>query len=314
MLAGSAQRVLLVEDHPGDASLLRAMLEQAGGDAARTVAASRLEEALAELSRQSFDVLLLDLGLPDSSGLSTLERIQHVAQNVPIIVLSGPADLDIALEAVRRGAQDFLRKGSVSPETLMRAIGYAIERHRILKELAADSLIDELTGLYNRRGLITLATPIIRTAVRHTKGLSLLFIDLDGLKPINDILGHDAGNEALVETAHVLRENFRQADVLARLGGDEFVVLAVGAAAADSGLLVDRLQQSVQQRNARPERQFQLSISVGVAPYDVRRHSTLETLMAEADALMYAEKRRKRLAAPGPLATPLDRSSAAICR
>jgi diguanylate cyclase (GGDEF)-like protein len=203
-------------------------------------------------------------------------------------------DLDVAIRAVRQGAQDCLCKGIVSGELLVRAIRFAVERCQILEQAAADSLHDELTGLYNRRGFLNLAPSLLETARRLKTDMAMIGLDLDGLKPINDGLGHEAGDQALQATAQVLRETFRESDVLARLGGDEFVVLAVGRSRENSERLLDRLTARLGHYNARADRRFLLSLSVGLVQFDWQRHPTLESLQSEADERMYEEKRHKR--------------------
>jgi diguanylate cyclase (GGDEF)-like protein len=157
------------------------------------------------------------------------------------------------------------------------------------------SLIDELTGLYNRRGFLTLASQHLKMADRLRKRVSHIFVDLDGLKRINDTMGHRHGDQALMEAAEMLKETFRESDIIARIGGDEFVVLAMDNAA---GQLEDTWQQRVQEniatRNRRPNRTYALSVSMGVAYYDPDFPTALDDLLARADTLMYEEKRAKR--------------------
>ena len=136
-------------------------------------------------------------------------------------------DEALGLEAVRRGAQDYLIKGRVDPQTLGRILLYSAERHRMRAELEDLSIQDELTHLHNRRGFYLLAEQQLKLNCRTQERLSLFTFDLDGLKKINDTLGHPAGDQALRDAARALRSTFRQSDILARVGGDEFYVLAV---------------------------------------------------------------------------------------
>ncbi len=173
----------------------------------------------------------------------------------------------------------------------LRAARVALERHaRALEEA---SVTDELTGLLNRRGFVLLAGQQMKLAVRANRALLLFFVDLNGMKSINDTLGHETGDRALVDTAAALRRTFRQSDVIARLGGDEFVVLAADAALTDGHALVKRLRELLAEHNtgAAP---FRLSLSVGMALFDPRKPLTLEKLLAEADARMYADKEEHR--------------------
>src|SRR5712692_6183702 len=120
----------LVEDNPGDARLIQEMLREPPAAPIRVDWSSRLDEVLARLEQQPFDVLLLDLGLPDSQGLATLDRVHRQAPRMPIIIFSGATDEELAAAAVAQGAQDYLVKGQVDSFRLRRAIRYAIERKR----------------------------------------------------------------------------------------------------------------------------------------------------------------------------------------
>lgn len=128
-------RVLLIEDNPGDAMLIQDSLTQGGGRAFHLTQTARMEEGKALVSQQAFDVILLDLSLPDSSGLDTVDRAVGAAPRVALIVLTGLADSEIGVEAVRRGAQDYLVKGRSSPEMLVRSIRHAIERKALQQSL-----------------------------------------------------------------------------------------------------------------------------------------------------------------------------------
>jgi diguanylate cyclase (GGDEF)-like protein/PAS domain S-box-containing protein len=168
------------------------------------------------------------------------------------------------------------------------------DRKQAEEELRALSRVDELTGLYNRRGFLTIAQQQLKAADRMKRNMLLLFIDFDSLKRINDSLGHPEGDLALAETASVLKKTFRESDILARIGGDEFAVLAVGASEEDTDIVIARLKANLKTQNAKEGRRYRLSISIGSARYRAEFPSSLEKLMAEADALMLERKRGKK--------------------
>ena len=172
------------------------------------------------------------------------------------------------------------------------------ERKRAESALQSLSLVDELTGLYNRRGFLAVTEQYLESFQRSDNGLVVLYADLDGLKGINDSLGHLEGDRALVRTAEVLKEAFRSSDIIARLGGDEFVLLAGVGADESAESLMDRLQQKIALANAQRNRPYDLSISIGVAHYDPDEACTIEELMGRADLVMYEEKRKKRTLQP----------------
>jgi diguanylate cyclase (GGDEF)-like protein/PAS domain S-box-containing protein len=156
------------------------------------------------------------------------------------------------------------------------------------------SHVDELTGLHNRRAFIDLARAHLDEAVRAQRGMLVIFADLDGLKQINDRLGHQAGDRALFEFAALLRATFRERDLVARLGGDEFVVLVTDASGVGSAELVARLAARVEQLNNRGRRDFAIAFSTGVSTFDPAEPEPLEVLLSQADARMYAQKRRRK--------------------
>ncbi|HUM09772.1 MAG TPA: diguanylate cyclase [Myxococcaceae bacterium] len=159
------------------------------------------------------------------------------------------------------------------------------------------SYLDELTGLYNRRGFLRFARAQLDAAAMAGRPMLLIFVDLDELKDINDRLGHAVGDQALVDMATVLKSTFRERDVVARLGGDEFVVLVTDSSAVREPDLLARLAGRLDTLNARPGREFQLAFSTGVAGFDPAAPEPLEDLLSEADSRMYLDKRRRKDAA-----------------
>ncbi len=172
-------------------------------------------------------------------------------------------------------------------------------RKRYEEEIRTLSNTDELTGLYNRRGFLTLAEQELKRAERTKKGMLFLYADLDGMKAINDTFGHQTGDEALVEAAGILREVFRESDIIARIGGDEFALLVAETPTAYANLVKARLQRRISARNASASRPYALSLSMGVAHYDPHRPVSLDKLISRADSAMYAKKRHRKAVRKG---------------
>ena len=167
----------------------------------------------------------------------------------------------------------------------------AAELERLAAQLEQLTLHDQLTGLYNLRGLELLGGNAVDRAARDGSAVCVLFIDLDGLKAINDGFGHAAGDAALVAAADVLRDALRRTDVVARIGGDEFGAVLLGTSAGEAELLCDRIRMGM--RRHAPDRQS-LSVSIGVAAARPGQADTLDELIASADDAMYAGRRRRR--------------------
>jgi diguanylate cyclase (GGDEF)-like protein len=284
-------KVLLVEDNPGDARLIREMLEEARAAKFELLYVDRLDEGLKCLTQQTLDLILLDLSLPDSQGLDTFIKTYTQATKVPIVVLTGLDDEALAVRTIQLGAQDYLIKGELNKNILVRALCYAIERHRMQENIRSLSLVDELTGLYNRRGFLTLASQQLKLANRLKKRMLLIFADLDGMKRINDTLGHQEGDKALIEIAKILKETFRESDIIARLGGDEFVVLTLEKSVSSDDAITKRLQERLNSQNAHGNRRYCLSLSLGVAHHDPEHPCSIDEWLAKADLSMYQQKR-----------------------
>lgn len=182
---------------------------------------------------------------------------------------------------------------------LSRMVARAAERIAALKDdLRRAAAVDPLTHLNNRRGFLPIAEHQLRVAQRTHEPTALVFLDVDGLKHVNDTLGHASGDTLIAEAAMVLRTTFRASDLPARMGGDEFCVLLRGDSALSAERAVERLQEAADVINAEEGRAFDLSLSVGIARFDPNDPVSLDHLIEEADGLMYAHKRAKRGLAP----------------
>jgi len=167
---------------------------------------------------------------------------------------------------------------------------YSKRLEEMVQELRNQALVDELTGLYNRRGFMFLAQQQLKLANRNKTGMLLLFADFNNLKWINDTLGHYKGDLALIETANILKETFREPDIIARIGGDEFGVLAIEGRRDSAEMLISRLQENLDTHNARGKCSYELSLSMGIARYDPECPCSIDELLGRADSLMYEQK------------------------
>jgi diguanylate cyclase (GGDEF)-like protein len=180
--------------------------------------------------------------------------------------------------------------GSLS-RALVRAGSHLSELQEELRQLAT---VDELTGLANRRGFFALGEHELLVAARTRAAIALLFVDVDGLKRVNDQLGHAVGDRLLKEAADVIRETIRTSDLAGRLGGDEFCVLLMGDPELDPHRAVERMRATAANHNDRPGRAFPLSLSIGLSSIPAGRSVTLEELIDAADEAMYEDKRGNR--------------------
>lgn len=160
-------------------------------------------------------------------------------------------------------------------------------------EVEQKATTDELTGLYNRRGFFALANHQTKLANRNKMKILLIYTDIDDLKKINDTLGHQKGDNALIETANILKKTFRKSDIIARIGGDEFVVFSIDATEDNYKKLTSHLRDNLESFNKNEKKQFNLSLSFGKAIYDYKHPISIDKLLSKADAGMYKEKLRE---------------------
>jgi diguanylate cyclase (GGDEF)-like protein len=170
---------------------------------------------------------------------------------------------------------------------------FNMERHDLIQRLESDSLEDALTGLYNRRGFLTIGKEYLNLSARNKSRMHLLFLDMDNLKQINDTFGHATGDEAIIRSAEIIKSVFRGSDVKSRLGGDEFAVFPIASSSQGLKAALNRFHEKIAEFNRSGICPFTLSFSAGVAGYDPENPSTIDELLARADKRMYEEKRRK---------------------
>jgi diguanylate cyclase (GGDEF)-like protein len=282
--------LLLVEDNPGDVRLVSEMLAEDKRQRFVLHVADRLEAAMAVIKEQDLTVILLDLQLPDGSGLDTLLKIHASTPEIPIVVLSSIGDEALAISAVQHGAQDFLVKNHISAHLLIRALHYAIERKRLEDRLHYFAHHDSLTGLANRKHLYDRLKNAMAWSRRNESQIALLLIDLNGFKPINDIFGHHVGDQLLCQVADRLRECVRETDFIARMGGDEFVLILHDVRGVDDVMAVtQKLLSYMESPYTVHDRMLHVHVSLGISIYPNDADS-MEDLLRNADVAMYQAK------------------------
>jgi diguanylate cyclase (GGDEF)-like protein len=190
-------------------------------------------------------------------------------------------------------ARGFIQN-DIDSQRILLVIEDITKRKQLEEKLISMAFVDDLTGLYNRRGLFTLSDKLLKMFKREKKGFFMLYVDTDNLKIINDTKGHEVGNKALIDSADILREQFRESDIIARVGGDEFVVLPIVAAGETAQTIISRLQKAVESHNCVNDRSYRLSLSGGIAYFDPETNSSLEKLLDQADESMFKQKNHKK--------------------
>jgi two-component system cell cycle response regulator len=219
-----------------------------------------------------------------------------VHEDLPAILLAKHNELDRLLDELNEISSALKSKDSPDiqglSESLMRAVRSAVRQSLLDKELCSLALIDDLTGLHNRRGFLALAGQQLKHGHRSLQELLLFSIDVDNLKTINDSFGHQEGDTALLRTANAMRRTFRNSDILARFGGDEFCALAPEASIVNERNIIERLKENLKHVST-DESRYPLAVSIGTARFNPRSPVMLEQLMDDADQAMYRAKRSK---------------------
>lgn len=290
-------KVLLIEDNQDSILLMRETLLEENYNKFELVCAERLSTGLEYLSKGGIDVILLDMSLPDSQGIDTLIKAHGHAPEVPIIVLTNLDEETFAVKTVQEGAQDYLVKGTVDSNLLVRSIRYAIERQRMLEKLEQVQLrlqrlahYDNLTELPNRQMFYDFLNKSVARARRHAKILAVLFLDLDKFKVINDTLGHSVGDLLLQSVAKRLSGCIRESDIVARLGGDEFTLILDGINSVhDAAKVAQTIIKTLSKVFILEGNKLFITTSIGISLYPYDSYDT-ETLVKNADFAMYSAK------------------------
>lgn len=293
----SSIKVLLIEDNPSDALLLHEAVREDGLSSFEFTVVENLKSGLEFLRQNQFDVVLLDLGLPDSQGLSSFEMVHNAYPEKPVVVLSVLADENLALKAVRSGAQDYIVKGPTGWEIASRAIRYAFERKRMEERLHYMATHDALTGLPNRQLFHDRLTHAIELSRRLSSGksekweLAVMLLDLDNFKAANDTYGHLQGDLLLQAVTEQLRKCVRASDTVARMGGDEFTLIFENVSGEDdSAGLARKVLAAFDRPFQFGSHELKVTASIGISLYP-RDGQDAQVLLSRADIAMYRAKR-----------------------
>lgn len=236
-----------------------------------------------------YSVVISDMKMPGLDGLKFLEKVKKISSLTTRIMLTGYADLDIVINAINKGnIFKFLTK-PCPKEEILRTIEEAIKKYNDDFKQKIDSLTDPLTGLWNRRYLNKELSRIINSAERYKYSFSLIFIDINCLKKINDTLGHDAGDLAIKTVAIFLKENCRNTDLITRYGGDEFILLLEHTNRKGAENLVKRLKSNISKVYVDKNNTIALTVATGISSYP-NDAKEVKTLIKKADDEMYNDK------------------------
>jgi diguanylate cyclase (GGDEF)-like protein len=288
------RQILLIEGDLATQQVTNLHLKKQYGSELKLFYAYSLSEALQVLTNNRIEAILLDLNLPDSSGLKTLERIISVARGIAIVVLTGSKSEHIGLEAVRMGAQDFLNKETISGPMLERALNFAIERNEMLRMFTQLAVTDTLCQGFNRRGFTQSANQSFSAASAQTS-FCLFCFDLNKFKAVNDLHGHDQGDLLLQKFAEILKKTAGNSIITARTGGDYFVAMANDCGVTQAEEFLKNLKDAIHAHAWDSLLKEPIDYSAGYVFFtgkDLESHS-LKDLLNYADTNLYIAKTLK---------------------
>ncbi len=285
------ERILIADD---DSAFRKVLVRRAKRMGLSVVEAEDGQQAIDELHKGAFDLMLLDLRMPNYTGLEVVQAAQEIDPDLQAVILTASATIETAVEALRAGVYDYLIKPLESLAELEITLTRALEHRYLIKEnarLFAEvqrlAVTDPLTGLYNRHKFDEAIEVEIERARRYSRPLSLIMIDLDGLKGINDRYGHPAGDKALKLVAEAIQNQIRTIDLPARIGGDEFLVILPEADLEAATLVAQRMCGQITSISFQGE---MLSVSAGVAQWS-SENNTVDSFLEVVDQAMYQAKR-----------------------
>tara|TARA_R110002096_G_scaffold42143_3_gene113545 strand:- start:23393 stop:24709 length:1317 start_codon:yes stop_codon:yes gene_type:complete len=281
--------ILVVDDEKKSSDRLREVL----AGIANVQVCNRLEIALIHLRETAFDVVLTKLSLPDARGLDAVTRSQRARPDAAIVVSSEIEDVDMAVQALRFGAQDYLHAREVSPDGVVRAVLFARERKLVESRLTELAHYDGLTGLANRMTLRDRLGVCLAKSRRYNEDCALLYIDLDFFKPINDTHGHEVGDVVLQQVAMRMRVTVREYDTVARLGGDEFAVLIEDLEKDKPEDVAERVLRRIRLPIMVGDLELRVGASGGLAVFPYAAEN-IDSLVRCADKAMYKAKAKGR--------------------
>ena len=263
-------------------------------------------KALEEVERHDYELIMVNMDMESYDGLRLCSQFRSLeaTRQVPILIIIDPDDTARLAKALELGVNDYLMRPIDPQETLAR-VNTQIRRSRYTRKLRENvrrsialSVTDPLTGLYNRRYMTTHGEALVDEAANRGKAFSLLMLDLDHFKRINDEYGHDVGDRVLQELARRLKAHVRRLDIVCRIGGEEFVVLLPGTPIDIAQRVAERLRIAIAEEPFQvgtPEEPLSLNVttSIGVAGFE-RSDDTLESILKRADEALYEAKNAGR--------------------
>jgi len=293
-------KILICDDDPADRKLIRTYVQRITDREIVLLEAGHTEEIQNALDKGRIDLVLMDNQMPGKSGMEWLAEITR-KQLAPVVMLTGSGTEEIAAQAFQEGAVGYLPKSNLSQKKLGNIIDVALDKWTRLQQAMADkeklerlANFDSLTGLYNRRAILGKLHELINLANRYKEDFSLVMLDIDHFKRVNDRYGHLTGDEVLEKIAALIRRNIRDTDTVGRYGGEEFIIILPQTNLSSAWGVAERLRTIIEKAEMKDPAGtvFAITVSQGLAGWE--RDEDATSLISRADEALYKAKEKGR--------------------
>jgi len=293
-------KIIICDDDPSDRKLVRTYLQRITDREIVLLEAGHTEEIQNALDKGRIDLVLMDNQMPGKSGMEWLAEITR-KQLAPVIMLTGSGTEEIAAQAFQEGAVGYLPKNNLSQEKLTNTIDVALDKWTRLQQAMADkekleilATFDSLTGLYNRRAILGKLHELITRANRYKEDFSLVMLDIDHFKKVNDRYGHLIGDEVLEKIAALIRRNIRDTDIAGRYGGEEFIIILPQTNLSSAWVVAERIRNIIEKAQMKDPagNVFAITVSQGLSGWE--RGEDADSLISCADEALYKAKGKGR--------------------
>jgi diguanylate cyclase (GGDEF)-like protein len=293
-------KILICDDDPADRKLVRTYLQHITDREIVLLEAGHTEEIQNALDKGRIDLVLMDNQMPGKSGMEWLTEITR-KQLAPVVMLTGSGTEEIAAQAFQEGAVGYLPKNSLSQEKLRNIIDIALDKWTRLQQAMADkeklerlANFDSLTGLYNRRAILGNLRELINRANRYKEDFSLVMLDIDNFKRVNDRYGHLTGDEVLEKIAALIRRNIRDTDIVGRYGGEEFIIILPHTNLSSAWVIAERIRSIIEKAEMKDPagNVFAVTVSQGLSNWE--RGEDADSLISCCDEALYKAKGKGR--------------------
>jgi two-component system cell cycle response regulator len=293
-------KVLVCDDDPADRKLIRTYVRQIESREIVLLEAGEKDEIQKFLNTGRIDLVLMDIQMPEKSGIEWLQEIVE-KKVAPVVMLTGHGNEDVAVEAMQGGAVGYIPKSKLSKDRLLNTIDDAVIKWTQLQQSRANqeeleriANYDSLTGLLNRRAILQEMDDQIKRVRRYKEPLSIVMLDIDHFKKVNDKYGHIVGDSVLEEMAKTIGSVIRGTDVVGRYGGEEFIIILPHAEQDAALSVAERVRNAVvavEMKSSNGDT-FSVTVSQGVASY--MSNEDIYSLIQRADAALYQAKENGR--------------------